>query len=312
MTTAKILRLLASDDSIVFAEPNYVISQETEENEADSSGEEPASGDTVPENSEPAADHADSADGDQPDNAGQEQQNDEPPADPADQADGEEDISGSEAKQGKSDAPALDATKYQWSSSEDSTFRAFGQKGNTTMNVPGWPDGSNMEHEIVVAVIDQAIDFSNPDLKDRAFTFTPEQQKLLGCDEHGFNAAWESKDGKLEVFPGNDHGTHVAGIIAASWDGKGVNGVGSDVRIMSLQIIRDTNKSSLGDALRAMDFVLRANEQGADIRITNNSWGVYQDSKALDAAVTKLGENGVLTVFAASNDGHDITKSSTS
>ena len=257
MTTEQILRLLAEEDSVVFAEPNYITEMNTEDDSV------PASGPS---------------------------------------------IKGDAGQDRDTTAPARDVTAIQWSSSADSTLRAPGTSGNPSMNVPGWPDGSNMDHEIIVAVIDYPVDFNNPDLADRAYTFSPELQEKLGCDKHGFNATWESKDGKLEYFEDGDHGTHVAGIIGASWDGHGINGVGSNVRIVSVQNANEDGLTSLVNVLRAMNFVRETKENGVDIRITNNSWGLFQNSKALDAAVTELGENGILSLFAAGNDSQDLNK----
>lgn len=250
-TTEELLSLLTGFDSVLFAEPNYIVSGESED-------ETPAEEITEQENDTASS--------------------------------------------------ARDMTALQWSSSEEATFRAAGAQGNVSINVPGWPDGSNMEHEIIVAVIDQAIDFSNPDLADRAYTFSPELQEKLGCDVHGFNATWESEDGKLEYFEGADHGTHVAGIIGASWDGSGINGVGSNVRLVSVQNSNDDGKTSLVNILRAMNFIKEAKQNGVDIRICNNSWQLLQNSKALDAAVTELGEMGIVTFFAAGNDAQNLNE----
>ena len=274
MTTARILELLASDDSIVFAEPNYIVSMNSLEigQNTDSSTSNPD-----------AAAVEESAGGSTSTETAAPNETDAPDASDA------------------TDAPAI-----QWSSNPDATFRALGATGNYSINVPGWPDGSNMDHEITVAVLDCAVDFSNPDLRDRAYTFSPELMARLGCDEHGFNATWESRDGKLELYENSDHGSHVAGIIGASWDGRGINGVGSNVKIVSVQITAEDLKTSLVNVLRGMNFVKEANKNGAGIRITNNSWELAQTSKALDAAVTELGKNGVISVFCAGNSGTEL------
>ena len=101
-----------------------------------------------------------------------------------------------------------------------------------SINVPDFgAEGSDMTGDpITVAVFDTAIDFSHPDLKDVAYTFTPEDQQLLQCDEHGYNGLWDAEDEKLSYSPGGDHGTHCAGIIGASWDGHGISGVASNVK----------------------------------------------------------------------------------
>ena len=310
MTTARILELLASDDSIVFAEPNYIVSMDSLEigQNTDSSTSNPdaaavedaAGGSTSTEIAAPDATDATSAP-DSPDAP-------DAPATPAAITADAPITETSKAAAGEfingETNPSLAA--IQWSSSPDATFRALGAADNYSINVPGWPDGSNMDHEITVAVLDCAVDFSNPDLRDKAYTFSPELMARLGCDEHGFNATWESRDGKLELYENSDHGSHVAGIIGASWDGRGINGVGSNVKIVSVQITAEDLKTSLVNVLRGMNFVKEANKNGADIRITNNSWELAQTSKALDAAVTELGKNGVISVFCAGNSGTDL------
>lgn len=134
VTTAELLKLLAKNDSIVFAEPNYITDMKSEEDDAMSD-----------------ADEGFTEDSDEGDPSKEEITSD-------------------------GDGSARDVTATQWSSSKDSTFRAAGNPGNVSMNVPGWPNDadSNMDHEIIVAIMDDAVDFSNPDLTDRAYTFSPE------------------------------------------------------------------------------------------------------------------------------------------
>ena len=178
---------------------------------------------------------------------------------------------------------------------------------NKVIHTPGFEKqdkNENMEGDpIVVAVIDTPVDFSNPDLAPVAFTFTEEQQEALGCDVHGYNAL--SEDGKLELKGAHPHGSHCAGIIGAAWDGHGVSGVASNVQIVSCQCSIDGSFFN-ESALRCYAFIDRANEAGANIRITNNSWGACSSTLSVDAAVRALGERwGVVSAFAAGNSGRD-------
>ena len=315
MTTARMLKLLASDESIVFAEPNYIISTESQDGVPDENEIGPEAGDPAAETIDPAAKTI-GPDVEAAEQAGSEisDENETEPetGDPAAETIGQDDSSAAalrDTESGAGGGTARDASALQWSSSEDTTLHAADKTGSVSMNVPGWPDGSNMDHEIIVAVVDMPVDFSNPDLKDRAYTFSPELKAKLGCDDHGFNAKWDSEDGKLVYDERADHGTHVAGIIGASWDGKGISGAGSEVRIISVQNIGGDGYSSLIDTLRAYSFIKEAVENGVDIRIINNSWGLAQSSKALDAAVTELGRHGVISFFAAGNESQDLNAS---
>ncbi len=209
-----------------------------------------------------------------------------------------------------------DLTSLQWGNWDTGAEGVLppASVGNASINVPSFgaaQPGANMNDEVVVAVIDYPIDYTNPDLADRAFSFTPEQQASLGCDVHGFNAAAESTDGKLHYLPHASHGTHCAGIIGASWDGKGISGVASNARIISIQnndsrVEEYLDRTSLANNIRAYDFIKRANELGIGIKVASNSWGLYQSSRALDAAVREVGESqGVVSVFAAGNESRD-------
>ena len=299
MTTAQILELLACDDSIVFAEPNYITCMSSEEDDAEISGTVDADDAFLTDSGDDDF-LTDSGDDDFLTDSG----DDDFLTDSAEDAfltdSADQDIPGITGE-------ARDASSLQWSSSEDASLHAAYKIGDVSMKVPGWPDGSNMDTEIIVAVMDMPVDFTNPDLADRAYTFSPELKASLECADHGYNATWDSQTGtnELEYLPGADHGTHVAGIIGASWDGRGINGVGSDVKLISVQNCHDMY-TSLIDTLKGYDFLKRAVESGVDIRIVNNSWAVPQTSRAVDAAVTELGKYGVLSVFAAGNYSEDL------
>lgn len=201
-----------------------------------------------------------------------------------------------------------DMTMYQWGMSSSVETKVKDNAANPSINVPkfGGTEGNMTGDSIIVAVIDQPVDFTNPDLKDVAFTFTDEQQSTLGCDVHGYNATWQNSDGKLSAWSSADHGTHCAGVIGASWDGKGVSGVASNVQIISIQNCNTDGNTSIINDLKAFAFVKKCYAAGIPIRITSNSYGLDQSSKALDAVVRDVGENcGVVSIFAAGNASRD-------
>ena len=101
--------------------------------------------------------------------------------------------------------------------------------------------------------------------------------------------------------PDASHGTHVAGIIAATAGGK-VQGIAPFVQIMALRAVPngDERDKDIANAIRY------AADNGANI--INMSFGKsYSPGKsAVDAAARYAQEKGVLLVHAAGNDGENI------
>jgi subtilisin family serine protease len=103
--------------------------------------------------------------------------------------------------------------------------------------------------------------------------------------------------------PDADHGTHVAGIIAARRNnGLGIDGIAAPVKIMVLRAVPNGDERDK-DVANAIRYAV---DNGA--RIINMSFGkAFSPDKALvDEAVRYAAEKGVLLVHAAGNDSKDI------
>jgi subtilisin family serine protease len=99
--------------------------------------------------------------------------------------------------------------------------------------------------------------------------------------------------------PKGEHGTHVAGIIAAIRNnGIGMNGVSNNARIMILRTVPDGDERDKDIA----NSIRYAVDNGA--KIINMSFGknYSPDKKVVDDAVKYANLNGVLIVHAAGND----------
>jgi hypothetical protein len=106
------------------------------------------------------------------------------------------------------------------------------------------------------------------------------------------------------------HGTFIAGIIGAVGNnGTGVAGLNWSVQIMAIRFFGGDHFDPQvhivtrlwSDALMAWDYVLMMKRRGINIRITNNSYGNYQESVALRDAMAAAGEEGILNVCTAGN-----------
>ncbi len=170
--------------------------------------------------------------------------------------------------------------------------------------------------DIVVAVVDGGIDYTHEDLKDNMWR-NPEK---TGENVYGYNFVSNSY-----VINAEEHGTHVAGTIAAvNNNGKGVCGVaggdgGSGVKgakLMSCQIFDGDNQGSGAEAIKW------AADHGAVI--SQNSWGYTNltstpsslkeavDYFIRNAGVDKNGNQtgpmrGGIVIFAAGNDNKTVS-----
>lgn len=84
-------------------------------------------------------------------------------------------------------------------------------------------------------MIDSGVAYRHPDLAGRMWDGSQclsESGTFLGGCIHGYDFRSDDRDPNPDD---SDHGTHVAGTIAAAINGTGVVGVSQNVRIMALK-----------------------------------------------------------------------------
>ena len=130
---------------------------------------------------------------------------------------------------------------------------------------------------VIVAIFDQGVAVGHPDLKENLWVNPGENSSVNGADDdgngyvddiNGYNFA-EGK-GRPSAKYGADHGTHIAGTIAAvNNNGIGVSSIaggtgnGDGVRIMSCQIFDgDGGKASKANVAKAFHY---AADNGASV-----------------------------------------------
>ncbi|MEU0933549.1 S8 family serine peptidase [Embleya sp. NPDC005971] len=161
--------------------------------------------------------------------------------------------------------------------------------------------------DVVVAVADAGVDDRHPDL---APNFAAELSADCSTGRPiRADAAWRA--------PRSDHGTHVAGTIAAARDGHGVLGVAPGVRIAALRL-GDADALFHGEA-SVCGFVWLAEHADQGLRIANHSyyndpwWLLCPDDEdqaviheAVRRAAAYAADRGVLSIAAAGNDAYDL------
>lgn len=224
--------------------------------------------------------------------------------------------------------------KYQWhyDNQGNASIATSARKGADINVTDVWSELTCGDPSIIVAVVDEGVKHSHPDLKDNMWV---NEGEIAGNgidddgngyvdDVHGYNFV---TDGPVEwTADGNSgHGTHCAGTIAAvNNNGVGVAGVaggsGSNdgCRIMSCQIFSGREGGTVMQSVNAIKY---AADMGASIIScsfgytaafpSDNAYIKSQGSAEIDAVHyfeacrnnTVL--DGNIAIFASGNDAHD-------
>jgi subtilisin family serine protease len=193
--------------------------------------------------------------------------------------------------------------------------------GQTIQGVPGISDVDTDTPEaaqitlgspaVAVGVIDTGIDFSHPDLSGQQWVNRGEVPgNGTDDDRNGYVDdvnGWDffNWDGTVyDSYDGDEHGTHVAGTIAAKLDGRGVVGVAPGVKVMSLKICGRYATGEVGcstsGSISALDYAARMG-----VKVTNNSYGKEGSKYYSQAQKDAIERSGILFVAAAGNGGPD-------
>ncbi|WP_190987858.1 S8 family serine peptidase [Pseudarthrobacter sulfonivorans] len=132
---------------------------------------------------------------------------------------------------------------------------------------------------IKVAVLDSGVASDNPDINPKVVA------------RANFSGATTNED----IY---GHGTHVAGIIAATHNTEGVAGVCPGCTILAGKVLNDSGVGSSSSVANGINWAV---SNGA--KVINMSIGVPA-SRTLETAVNNAWSNGVVLVAAAGNGGN--------
>ncbi|MDH5730150.1 MAG: S8 family serine peptidase, partial [Gammaproteobacteria bacterium] len=195
-----------------------------------------------------------------------------------------------------------DFTTQQWSL--NNTGQTGGQVDADIDAAEAW-DIQAANGEVVVAIIDSGIDYLHPDLRDQIW-LNPNEIPNNNIDDDGNGyiddiRGWNFVDANNNPMDDNNHGTHVAGVIAASSNNAiGISGIASmkhNVKLMPLKFMGPSGGGTIVNAIEALEYAVN---MGA--KISNNSWGGEFNSQALYLAIQAARDKGHLFIASAGNN----------
>ncbi|GAB4264284.1 MAG: S8 family peptidase [Deferrisomatales bacterium] len=133
---------------------------------------------------------------------------------------------------------------------------------------------------VKVAVLDTGVDASHPE--------------LAAAFRGGYDFVEDDEDPFDESF--NGHGTHVAGIIAASRDGQGIVGVAPGVDLLVVRVLDGAGFGLISWIVQGIEWAV---EHGAEV--INLSISTSRHFQALQDACDAAAAAGVVVVAAAGN-----------
>lgn len=161
---------------------------------------------------------------------------------------------------------------------------------------------------IIVSVVDSMVDVDHPQLFPQILTNDLEALGVPGSDDDGNGyvddvRGWDfyGNAPRWSIGPENDHGTHVAGIVAAAADQGPMTGIAPAAKILPANFMDQEGSGSLLDAVAAINYSV---SRGA--KVINASWGGACSSKVLQETIEGLAAKNVLFVAASGNEGLDL------
>jgi subtilisin family serine protease len=184
-------------------------------------------------------------------------------------------------------------------------LRGLNDTGDHDIDAPEAWDTQTGSSSVVVAVLDSGVAYDHPDLAGNIWV---NDDPAGGGDQDGNGfvddtQGWDFIQNDNAPLDYNGHGTHVAGTIGAIGNnGDGVTGVNWDVSIMPIRAA-DGSGSLPGTAI--LNGINYACANGADI--VNGSFGGPGKSQTIANALKSNACKNTLFVFAAGNDGFNLT-----
>jgi subtilisin family serine protease len=137
---------------------------------------------------------------------------------------------------------------------------------------------------VKIAVLDTGIDYKHPELA------------------RNYKGGYDFINKDKDPMDDNGHGTHVAGILAAAKNGKGIVGAAPDAQIYAIKVSDAKGKGSFSGLVKGIDWAIEHDMDIVTMSITGKG-GSKALAKAVDTAYNK---HGLVLVAAVGNGKGDV------
>lgn len=177
-----------------------------------------------------------------------------------------------------------------------------------------WNDGALCSNSVHIGIIDEGVMTTHGDLRANIWINPGEGSRVdrKDNDRNGYVDdihGWDFAANNASVYdgPADDHGSHVAGTIAAvANNGAGVFGVCPSARLISAKFL-GASGGTTANAIKAIDYLTQLKlAKGLNLVATNNSWGGGGYSQALRDAIARAGNANILFIAAAGNSAQNL------
>ena len=142
---------------------------------------------------------------------------------------------------------------------------------------------------VVVAVIDTGVDGTHSDLAGKVL--------------EGYSTVIGKTIAAGSNSDSGEHGTHVAGIIAAADNGSGVVGIAPEAKIMPIQVLGTGGTGSDRTVAEGIDWAVQNGAQVINLSLGGEMNPFSIDASRSCAAVSRAFDANVVVIVSAGNDG---------
>ncbi|MDN4592861.1 S8 family peptidase [Polycladomyces subterraneus] len=155
------------------------------------------------------------------------------------------------------------------------------QWGPQKVQAPAAWDITKSNSNVWIAIVDTGVQYDHPDLAGKVY------------------AGYDYVDNDWDPYDGNGHGTHCAGIAAATTNnGTGIAGMAPNASILAVRVLDSSGSGTLDDVANG---IIYATDAGANV--ISLSLGSTAGAQTLKDAVDYAWNHGVVVVAAAGNNG---------